>query len=153
MGELWRWSIEHGFDLISVGGIIAGLLFTAASVRRDTRSRRLANLINLTQQHREIWREALEKPGLERVADRKADIKLQPVSPHESRFVVFLVLHLHCWFRAMKAGEIPRPDGIVRDIEGFFDLPIPRKVWRGKRRFWDADFVRFVEDVTRRKKG
>lgn len=145
MAGALRWIAQHGFDLISSFGIIAGLLFTSASYRTDIRSRRLSNLISLTGQHREIWDNILQKPSLKRVLDPNANLKAKPVTAQENQFVGFLMLHLHCWFRAVEAGEVKDMEGLSRDIQAFFELPIPIKVWDERRAFYDADFVRFVE--------
>ena len=145
MAESAGWLARNAFDLLSAAGIIAGLFFTAAAYRADIRSRRLSSLISLTQQHRDIWKEFLQRPELRRVTDPEADLKAAPVTPAESRFVVFLVLQLHCWFEAARTGEIAELEGVSRDAAEFFALPVPCRVWREKRRFWNADFVVFVE--------
>ena len=54
--ELYHWMDNHGFDLLEAVGIIASLTFTAVSFRRDDRSRRVGNLLTLTQSHREVWK-------------------------------------------------------------------------------------------------
>jgi len=150
MSDTFRWIIQHGFDLISSLGIIAGLLFTAASFRSDTRSRRLTNLITLTGQHREIWAGFIQKAELQRVVDPRANLKAKAVTPQEAQFVGQLFLHLHCWFRAVQIGELKEVEGLSRDIRSFLNLPIPRKVWEERRPFYDTDFVRFVEQSSRR---
>jgi len=150
MAGALRWIAQHGFDLISTFGIVAGLLFTAASYRTDTRSRRLSNLITLTEQHRHIWDNFIQTPALQRVLDPKANLKAKPVTLQEDQFVGFLMLHLHCWFRAVEAGEVKDAEGLSCDIQAFFNLPIPRRVWDERRAFYDSDFVRFVERSSQR---
>src|SRR5687767_3564731 len=106
MIQFGAWFAQHGLELLEAIGIAAGLFYTAASFRADTRSRRLSNLVNLTKQHRDIWEEMLGKSSLVRVKDPKADLYTKPVTPDEARLVVFLILHLHCWYRAILEGEV-----------------------------------------------
>ena len=61
------WFSENWFNLFSAVGIIGGLLFTAVSLRSETKTRRISNLLTLTQNHRELWAEMFRRPGLERV--------------------------------------------------------------------------------------
>jgi hypothetical protein len=62
MPGLLSWIGNHVFDLLSAVGIISSLVYTSASFREGTRSRRLGNLLTLTQQHREIWEKSLGNP-------------------------------------------------------------------------------------------
>ena len=149
MEEAIRWMSQHGFDLLSAAGIVSGFLFTSASFRADTRSRRLANLITLTQQHRDIWEKALQKPHLHRVIDPKAELGTTPITPEESQFVVLLILHLYCWFRVLQYRDVRGVEGLSRDIKSFFSLPIPLRIWEEKQSYYDQDFVAFVDKARR----
>ena len=60
-------------------------------------------------------------------------------------FVIFLILHLNSSYYAMRAGFFQKPQGLRKDIEIFFSLPIPREVWRKARIMQDERFVTFVE--------
>ncbi len=53
MGIL-RWLAENWFTLLNVIGIVGGLFFTGHSLRSETKTRRVANLLSLTQAHRDI---------------------------------------------------------------------------------------------------
>ena len=150
MAGIGNWFAQHGFEILSAVGIIAGLGFTAASFRADTRSRRLNNLVSLTQQHRDIWEEVISNPSLARVIDPDAALYTKPLIPQEIIFVSHLLLHLHSWYRLMKEGNILAPEGLSRDMSVFFALPIPAKVWQERRSSFDCDFVKFVERNTAR---
>lgn len=143
------WLAEHAHTILSAVGIIAGLGFTAASFRADTRSRRLSNLVKLTEQHRDIWEELHRKPALGRVKESRADLFTKPVTVEEEQFVTLLILHLHCWYRAVMDQEVRSPEGLARDVHGFFSRPIPAAVWRKNREYYDRDFVDFVERLQR----
>jgi hypothetical protein len=137
----------HAFDLISATGIVAGLVFTSASFRADTRSRRLSNLVRLTQQHRDIWEESQGNPKLARIRDPQADLYTKPITPEESQFVMLLMFHLHCWYRAIEGGEVSVLEGLELDIQNFFSRPIPQQVWKDRKAFFDSDFRKFVDGV------
>lgn len=147
MPSLLSWIGSHGFDLLSAVGIIAGLAFTTASYRENTRSRRLTNLVRLTEQHRDIWEESQNNPKVARIRDPKADLYTKPVTAEESQFVMLLMFHLHCWYRAIQEKEVSSLDGLEKDIRNFFSRPIPRHVWEDRKSFFDRDFRQFVDEL------
>ncbi|MES2595797.1 MAG: hypothetical protein V4662_10700 [Verrucomicrobiota bacterium] len=141
------WMGNHFFDLLSATGIISGLVFTAVSYREDTKSRRLSNLVTLTKQHREIWEETQTNPKLDRVRDPLADLYTKPVTSEESQFVMLLLFHLHCWYRAIQEGEVKVLEGLEMDIQSFLGKPIPKFVWEQRKAYFDPDFRTFVDRV------
>src|SRR5271154_195741 len=92
--EIGGWASQNWFNLFSAIGIIAGLWFTAFSLRSETKTRRIANLLTITANHREIWKEFLNNPKLARVRDTAADIVKQPVTDEERLFVIMVILHI-----------------------------------------------------------
>jgi len=80
-----------------------------------------------------------------RVLDKTADLKSTPVTDWEELFVNLLILHLNSAYHAMQAKMFVKQEGLQRDIQMFFSLPIPRSVWESAKSFQDADFVKFVE--------
>lgn len=147
MDAVALWVLGHGQDSLQVVGIVAGLVFTALGLRTDTRSRRIQTLITLTQQHRDIWEEVTRRPELRRVTDVDADLIARPVTAEEVRFVGFVILHIHCWFRAQQAGEVARIETFERDLRALFALPVAAAVWEQRRPFLDRDFARFIDDT------
>jgi hypothetical protein len=150
MPALLSWIGAHAFDLISATGIVAGLAFTTARFREDTRSRRLSNLVRLTEQHRDIWEESQNNGKLARVRDPQADLYTKPITPEETQFVMLLMFHLHCWYRAIQGREVSVLEGLELDIQTFFSRPIPQQVWNDRKAFFDSDFRQFVDDVLSR---
>ncbi|HUZ08189.1 MAG TPA: hypothetical protein VMV89_11970 [Candidatus Paceibacterota bacterium] len=69
-----QWLAENWFNLFSSLGIIGGLCFTVVSLRSETKTRRIANLLTVTANYREIWKEFFHSPELTRVIDPKADV-------------------------------------------------------------------------------
>lgn len=147
MSTLLAWASNHIFDLLSAGGLIASLGFTTASFREDTRSRRLSNLLRLTEQHRDIWDESQSNPKLARIRDPLADLYTKPVTPEETQFVMLLMFHLHCWYRAIEDGEVNVLEGLEMDIQNFFSRPVSRHVWDERKGFFDNNFRKFVDDI------
>jgi hypothetical protein len=145
--QVLHWITLHGPGLLESAGIIGGLLFTAVTLRRDMRSRHISNLITLTAQHREIWERFYERPQLARVRDAHADVKKKPPTRDESLFVHLIILHLNCWYQAVKRREVTEPEGMNLDVGKFFALPVPHAVWMKWREYQDREFVRYVDDA------
>jgi hypothetical protein len=143
--EIGGWVSQNWFNLFSGVGIIAGLCFTAVSLRSETKTRRIANLLTITANHREIWKEFLNNPKLARVRDASADTIKQPVTDAERVFVTFVILHMSSVFHAMSDQLVVKVEGLRRDIAQFLSLPIPRDVWEKIKVLQNDEFVAFVE--------
>ena len=148
MYEFMRWCIEHGKETLESTGLIISLSLAAGSYRAEARERRITNLMAVADAHRELWAEMLEKPDLARILKRHVNLVEQPVSVVEERFVHLLITHLAVTYRAMKTKVLPGLSGLKTDVKEFFALPIPAKVWKWSRRFQEADFIEFVENLT-----
>jgi hypothetical protein len=142
---LTSWLALHWFDLLQTVGIVGGLFFTGWSLHLDTQTQLAANLLTLTVQHRDIWKMLFDEPKLARILEAKLDLSKNPVTDDEARFVGFLILHLNASYQAIKAGVLMKAEGLTADIQEFFALPIPKAVWEKMRKFYDADFVTFVD--------
>lgn len=128
-------------------GIVAGLWFTAHTIRTDAGVRRTDTLLRITQQHRDIWQQLYQRPELARVLDDS--IPDSAITDEEAVFITFLILHLSSAFHAMNEGLFVTPEGLRRDIRWFLNLPIPKVVWEKSKAFQDTKFVRFVEEARR----
>jgi len=142
---VFPWLLQHWLDFLQSGGIVAGLVFTAISLRTDTKVQRVANLLDITKQHRDIWTQLFERPDLKRVIDPKADLKADPITSEEELFVGIVILHLSAAQEAIKQGMFAAPEGLQKDVRRFFSWPIPKAVWEKTKEFHDQDLVRFVE--------
>ncbi|SRR5258706_7426685 len=142
---LFKWFAENWFVLLQSAGIIGSLLFTAASLREDAKARRISNLITITDHHREIWTQLYGRPDLARVLDPRANLERYPVRNEEDVFINLLILHLSSAHHAMKEGMFLKPEGLRKDIDWFFSLPIPKAVWHRSKAFQDKAFVDFIE--------
>lgn len=142
---VFDWLGQNWFTLLQSAGIIGGLLFTAVSLRDDVKARRVSNLIAITHHHREIWTQLYQRPELARVLDAKIDVKRNPVRDEEELFVNLLTLHLSSVHHAMSQGLFIKLEGLRKDMDWFFALPIPKAVWERNRALQNESFVRFVE--------
>lgn len=143
--EASQWIGEHLFDLVQSAGIIASLWFAAVSLRSDAKTKRVANLLAITANHREVWKEFLNNPRLARVRDAAADTAKQPVTDAERVFVAFVILHISSVYYAMSDQLVVKLEGLRRDVAQFLSLPIPREIWEKIKVVQNDDFVAFVE--------
>ena len=140
-----EWVSQNWFSLFSAIGIIAGLWFTAFSLRSDTKTRRIANLLTITANHREVWKVFLNDKSVSRVRDASADTAKQAITDAERVFVTFVIFHMSSVFYAMNDQLVVKVEGLRRDIAQFLSLPIPREVWEKIKVLQNDDFVAFVE--------
>jgi hypothetical protein len=140
-----EWIAQNWFNLFSAISIIAGLWFTAFSLRADTRTRRIANLLTITANHRELWSKILLNPELKRVLDPAADPVKQPVTDAEEMFVGLVIAHINSVYYAMSDKLIVEYEGLRRDVKSFFSLPVPRAVWSATKLLQNQDFAAFIE--------
>jgi hypothetical protein len=129
MGDMGQWFADNWFNLFSVLGIISGLWFTATSLRSETKTRRIANLLTVTANYREIWKEFFRNPDLARVLDGSADVATQPITPTEKLFVGLVISHVNSVFYASNDDLVVKWEGLRRDVGSFFSLPVPNAVW------------------------
>ena len=68
-----EWIEYNWLALIQTAALAGGLLFTGIAVLLDARARRVGNLIQLTQQHRDFWERLYMQSELARILDPAAD--------------------------------------------------------------------------------
>jgi hypothetical protein len=141
------WITEHWFDLLQTVSIVAGFVFTAHTIRKDSEARKIANMIALSQQHQAIWKELYERPELSRIIDERVALDTKQLSHEERLFVTSLILHLSVVYRAMKAKMFVTVDGMKEDVKEFFSLPIPKAVWEKIKSSQETGFVTFVDEA------
>ena len=139
------WIAENAFNLLSAVGIVGGLFFNGYSLHSETKTRRVANLLALTEAHRNIWKEQLRNPHLARVLAPLADFSKKPVTREEEIFVNLVIQHLSVVFHTMRDELTIKPEGLRRDVAWFFSLPIPEVIWERLKAAQNDRFVEFVE--------
>lgn len=144
----WLHYLESYEGYIATLGVIASLLFTAHTVRSETKTRRISNLIQITSNHREIWLAYLTNPKLSRIKENAPDVIKQPITDAERIFVTEVILHVNSVFYTNRSRLVTEYDeSLRRDIADFFRLPIPKSVWGISKEFQNATFVKFMEGI------
>ena len=141
----FRWIAENWVTALNAVGVVGGLFFTASSSRSEERTRRVANLLTITKNHREIWSDFYSTPELARVLAPTPDLVHEPITRQEEIFVNLVILHLSSVFHALQDELLAHQEGLRRDVAGFFSLPIPIVVWERSRALQNDAFVIFVE--------
>jgi len=139
------WIVANWFTLLSALGILGSQAFTAISLRSETETRRIANLLTITQNHRELWKEFSNRPDLARVLEASPDLIERGVSRDEEIFVNMVILHMSSVYYAVKDELVMKLEGLRRDVSWFFSLPIPLATWKKMKVLQNDDFVEFVE--------
>ena len=143
--EIGIWFANNAVELLSAFGIVGSLLITTLSFRSEAKTRRIANLLSITANHRELWKAFLTDKELTRIRDLSATTSKQPVTEAERIFVTMVIQHLNTVYYAMNEQLVVKVEGIRRDIAQFLSLPIPREVWEKIKVLQNDDFVAFVE--------
>jgi len=139
------WVAQNWFTLLQSLGIIASLLFTAVSLRADTKTRRVDNLFVINASHREVWMRYAERPELHRVLSARADPRRDEITREEEIFVNSVLFHLNGVFYAQRTGLAFNMEGLRSDVRWFLSLPIPKLVWEKSKTLQNTDFIAFVE--------
>jgi hypothetical protein len=145
MEGMGQWLADNWFNLFSSAGIISGLWFTAVSLHSETKTRRVANLLTITVNYREIWKEFFNTPELARVIDPAANVNKKPITPDEEFFVNIVVSHTSSVYEALKDELVTKQDGFRRDVASFFSLPVPHAVWIKTKLLQNQDFAAFID--------
>ena len=140
-----NWMAENWFTLLSALGIISSFMFAATSLRSETKTRQIANLLTITASHRDIWKQFLNDEKLARVRSATVNLAKNPVTEAEQVFVNFVILHLNSVYYAMKVQLVVEYEGLRRDVAQFFSQPIPKAVWEKTKVVQNDDFVEFIE--------
>lgn len=140
-----HWLLNNWFTVLSAVGVVGGLFFTAFSLRSETKTRKISNLIAMTANHREIWKQLFQRPELARVVDSTADVTKRIITPDEEAFVSMVVIHTSSVYEALKDELLIKQEGLRRDVGLFISLPIPRVIWEKIKLVQNQDFVAFVE--------
>jgi hypothetical protein len=145
MEDMEAWISENWFNLLSSAGIVGSLIFNAISLRSQTKTQRIANLLIITQNHRELWKEFFKRPELARVLDDSPDLPKYHITRDEEIFVNLVILQTNSVYYATKDELTIKLEGLRRDVWWFFSLPIPRIIWEKSKVLQNDDFVAFVE--------
>ena len=115
--------------------------------RSEAKTRRVANLLTVTANYREIWKEYYGNPQLARVLDAAANVEERPVTPEEELFVGQVIFHISNVFYAMKDDLFIAQEGSRRDIAQFSSLPVPKAVWTKTKLLQNQDFAAYIDSA------
>src|SRR5262245_4626929 len=105
----------------------------------------MANLLTLTEHHRDLWTRLHDRPELSRVLSETPDLQTRPITEEEAVFVNLLIVHLNSTFLAIREGALIRPEHLKEAVRWLYTRPIPHAVWEKTKQFQDRAFVNFVE--------
>jgi hypothetical protein len=147
-----EWLSQNLFNLFTVVGILGSWWCSIVALRRqtnamesDAKARRAANLLTITANHRELWKECVRYPVLDRVIDPSADVAKQPVTPAEEFFMNMAISHTSSTYEALKDELLTEQEGLRRDVKSFYSLPVPHAVWQRTKLLQNQDFAAFVD--------
>lgn len=132
-------------DIIQSTGILFGLYFSIASLRRDTKERKLQNYLTITQYHREVWSLTFENPEVRRVFIRNHDAILEPLSDNERQFLTLIFTHISCSFEMERLGSIVKIERLREDIKSLLEFPLVCAFWDNVKEFHNSRFVEYIE--------
>jgi hypothetical protein len=140
------WLDSNWFSLVQTVGIVGGLIFTASTIRENSKERRMSNMLTLSDRHRALWNEAVQRKELDRVFQPDADLK-NPTTITEEEFLNLAMIHYELGWRLAKSIGRDEARAQERDACNFFSLPLPRAFWEKSKGFRNQRFVRYVGRV------
>lgn len=143
----FTWLSQNWFNAVQTLGIVGSSYFTLTVLRRDLRSRRVADYLALTQQHRELWSELHRRPELARVTHVEVDLLAAPISEAEEEFLMLAFNHFHTGWLLVRQGGLISMKTLSADARAFFSLPLPRTVWEQTKHSRDPEFLRFIDQA------
>jgi hypothetical protein len=133
------------FQVIQTVFIVAGFFLAAVSLWRNTRALQVSNYMNLVKYNREIWQLAMKNENLQEVLSPHDALWTKKTSFEQKQFLKFVFLHLSSSYHLLKTGNVIESEGLSDDIKEFLQLPMPARFWQENKRFYNSDFVSFVE--------
>lgn len=134
-------------DILQSLSIVFSLVFAGITLRRNSKSRRASNLISLNNSHRDLWLNISGSPDGVRILNEQVDLVQKPISTKEHQLVVMAILHLSTTFQVFRLGVMTEVEGMKKDVKSFFELPIPKEVWKSNKVFQNRKFVDFIDKI------
>ncbi len=111
------------------------------------KSKEAKNILALSEQHRALWNEARHREELLRVFQADNSLSTKPITTSEEVFLNEVIVYYETGWQMAKAGTVLTLKSLAADIQGFFNLPLPRAIWEKTKKYRNPKFVRFVEDA------
>ena len=144
---LTTWISENWFTFLQSVGIVGSLWYAAQSFRLDARVRRIGNLFQIIDHHRQIWSQLYRQPELARVRESSPDLAKKPITVQEELFVTHVIFHLSAVFEASRLQVIEPFEGMEEDLRAFFSKPIPSMVWDERKSFQNRLFRESIDQI------
>jgi hypothetical protein len=147
VGSIEVWLQGNWFNVVQTVSIVFALVFTGLSLRRDTRSRRLSNLLILKGEHRELWSIIHGKPEFARILQADVDLVGRPMKSDEEIFLRQMIAHFAAAFELIQDGTPLDLEAFRRDAKEIFSLPLPKSAWQRAKNLQNPGFSKFIEDA------
>ena len=118
---------------IELGSALAGLASMALALIGHFSSKQSDQAdfsFSVDESYERVWSKHNGNPALARITEDSVDLKAQPITLEEERFVLLLLNHLTSTVKAIHLGKYEKPDGMEADVTSFFSKPIPNAVVR-----------------------
>lgn len=131
IADIGKWLSVNWLSLFQSAGIVGGLIYSGRNYGQSAQARRIANILEVTRSHRDVWGRAIVAADLTRVLEiaPNPDLATQAVDYKERTFVTFVLLHLRAQFDARILFVAGQERETRMDIRDFLRLPIPAVVW------------------------
>ncbi len=147
LGDMFNDFLQHHWFNMAQTIFLALSFYLAVRSSKDDKDRQridhLYTHLEIYQKNREIL---AKHPKL--ISNlKRTPTKRKPVTDEEYYFVQQTIFQLYITFEAIEAGHLSNSSGLQRDIQSYFNLSIPKAVWKEAKKFHEEDFVDYVEEV------
>lgn len=149
MAGVAGWLETNWFNLVQTVALLLGLIFTGLGFARDSRSRRLSNLLALKEEHRELWSTIHDKPELARVLEPELDLVGSPMTNQEEVFLRQMIVHFAVAWELARDGMPLDMAAFQHDAREVFSLPLPKLAWERAFKAQDPRFANFITEAVR----
>lgn len=126
--------------------VVIGASLTIIQITRNVTANRIANLLAVTKNHREIWSMLMDRDELHEIMMTSSKIrKANELSTEQRLFLNFLLLHMAAAFASTRSGLLTRNKSVSTDVGELMSLPAPFAFWSEQKRFHHKPFARFVD--------
>jgi len=138
--EMFLEFLRQHFELIQTISIVLGLIFTAKSFRRATKSddennraRQMESLLRLTENYNKLKTTLIDKPEFAVIFEsRRKSTKITPIQEH---YIKQKIMHMFIVYKAVELGQLENFEGLRKDMQQFLSLPLPAIVWKKNKDF------------------
>lgn len=138
-------------------GIIGGLLFTAKTIRDDTKcrcdaikERKVSNILAFAARHQSLWSDLNQREELKRILQEQDDFLIGGVTPAEVGYLRQQAVQFEAGW---EIAALTQPEGLellALDTANFFSRPLAHLVWEKVKIFRNPRFVELVEAAMNR---